>query len=35
MESLNKIKTTTDGHIKRSESLSGKGIITEIDVSII
>lgn len=35
MESLTKVKKTTGGHIKRSDSgLSGKGIITEIDVSI-
>lgn len=35
MESLNKVKKTTIEQIKRSDSgLSGKGIVTEIDVSI-
>lgn len=35
IESLKKVKKTTGGHIKRSDTaLSGKGIITEIDVSI-
>lgn len=35
LESLNKAKKSTSGHIKRSDSgLSGKGIITEINVSI-
>lgn len=34
LESLNKAKKNSSGHIKRSDSgLSGKGIITEIDVS--
>lgn len=36
IESLIKAKKTTGEHIKRSDTgLSGKGIITEIDVSIL
>lgn len=35
IESLTKVKKLIGGHIKRSDNgLSGKGIITEIDVSI-
>lgn len=35
IKSLNKVKKTTSEHIKRSDTgLSGKGIVTEIDVSI-
>lgn len=34
LESFTKVKKATSGHIKRSDTgLSGKGIVTEIDVS--